>query len=31
VFAAGGHRALADLSRRSGGAALQLTHQIGKG
>jgi hypothetical protein len=31
VFAAGGHRALADFSRRTGGAALQLTHRIGKG
>jgi hypothetical protein len=30
VFAAGGQRALADLSRRAGGAALRLTQQIGK-
>jgi hypothetical protein len=31
VFAAGGQRALADFSRRTGGAVLQLTSQIGKG
>jgi hypothetical protein len=31
VFAAGGQRALADFGRRTGGAALQLTHQLGKG
>lgn len=29
VFAAGGRRALADHSKRSGGLALRLTHQIG--
>ena len=29
VFAAGGRRALADLSKRTGGAALQITRQIG--
>lgn len=31
VYAAGGHKALADYGRRQGGAALQLTHQVGKG
>ncbi len=29
VFAAGGRRALEDLSKRDGGAALQITRQIG--
>ena len=29
VFAAGGRRALEDLSKREGGAALQITRQIG--
>jgi hypothetical protein len=28
VYAAGGRKALADFSRRRGGAALQLTHQL---
>ena len=28
VYAAGGRRALADFSRRTGGAVPQLTHQI---
>jgi hypothetical protein len=31
VFAAGGRAALADYARRSGGAALQLTRQLGRG
>jgi hypothetical protein len=31
VFAAGGHRALADFSRRAGGTTLQLTDQMGRG
>jgi hypothetical protein len=31
VFAAGGQRALADFSRRTGGTVLQLTHQMNKG
>lgn len=30
VYAAGGHKALADYGRRQGGAALQLTNQVGK-
>lgn len=30
VFAAGGRRALEDYGRRTGGAALQLTHQVGR-
>lgn len=29
VYAAGGRRALADYSRRAGGAALQIAHQVG--
>ncbi len=31
VYAAGGRAALEDYSRRTGGAALQITHQVGKG
>lgn len=31
VFAAGGQRALADFSKRTGGTVLQLTHQVGRG
>ncbi|KAA6183405.1 VWA domain-containing protein [Thiohalocapsa marina] len=31
VFAAGGRKALADFSRRRGGAVLQLTRQLGQG
>jgi hypothetical protein len=31
VYAAGGRRALEDYGRRAGGAALRLTHQLGKG
>ncbi len=31
VYAAGGRKALADFSRRRGGAVLRLTQQIGKG
>jgi hypothetical protein len=31
VYAAGGRAALEDYSRRAGGAALQITHQVGKG
>jgi hypothetical protein len=30
VYAAGGRRALEDYGRRTGGAALQLTHQVGR-
>jgi len=31
VFAAGGRKALADYSRKTGGATLQITRQMGGG